>query len=229
MHKKIEITKKGLVIDGYVYKIGDKIIGFIQDTFIEGFLYISNNSDTQLFFLQNKKNGLKPNGYDSLPKDLISLGMSWTFSIINNNSFTDDVEIINYKKLSDKDDSITMDEMIQQVLDSRITIDTYGYLLYKKTKLFKVSGFPDCCGSSILYSFPRNNERNINQLLNENGIKVLNNYLIQKLASNKIVYLLKNKESESINFLIEKLNFKIVSEFINKNTKNEIVVLLRND
>ena len=110
--------------------------------------------------------------------------------------------------------------------------DTYYYnTIFDKNKdVFKISSIPDCCGATLLSQFRRDGLKSSPKYVySDSEINEIDQFLKNTLTSNKIAYLLKNEESQAIEFLINKLNFKIVDEFKNSNTSNLIQLLSRND
>lgn len=216
-HKEIKQVRDVLYLDGKQYKNNDILLGFIYDFFVEGRLHINESNS---YFLQHVKEGSRPSF-----GAMLNFNKSWEFSVQNSQTFTSNVKLFNYKKEPD----FNIKELELKYPIPNFIIDGYGNFM-KKSKnqiFFKLKNVQHCCGATILSDFKENNS-NIYNLSNEE-IKEVDSFLKNNMTSNKIAYLLKNEESEAITFLTEKLNFKVIDEFINKNTFNNIKILSRND
>lgn len=216
-HEEIKKVSNVLYLDDKQYKNNDILLGFINDIFVEGRLHIN---ESNLYFLQHLENGSRPNS-----GAMLNFSKSWEFSVNTSQTFTSDVKLFNYKKEPD----FNIEELELKYPIPNFIIDGYNNFVKKSGNqiLFRLKDFPHCCGAIILSDFRKNNNNVYN--LSDEEIKEIDSFLKNNMTSNKIVYLLKNKESEAITFLTEKLNFKIIDEFKNKNTFNIIKILSRND
>lgn len=218
-HKKVELKNDVLYLDDNAYKSGDIIIGFINKESVEGRLYIFENN---LYFLQNLKNGASPPLGNKL-----NFKYSWSFSKIDK-SFSEDVKLFNYKKEKD----FNIEKLELKYPKPTFMMDSYSVLRKTSTNrdVFKISPIPDCCGATLLSQFRRDSLKSSPEYVySDLETNEIDQFLKNNITSNKIAYLLKNEESQAIEFLINKLNFKIVDEFKNSNTQNIIQLLSRND
>ena len=217
--EEIKIIENVLFLDNNEYRIGEIIIGFIESKKVEGRLYIFENN---LYFLQNLKNGASPPSGNKL-----NFKYSWSFSK-RSNSFTSGVKLFNYKKEKD----FNIEKLELKYPKPTFMMDSYSVLRKTSTNkdVFKISSIPDCCGATLLSQFRRDGLKSSPKYVySDSEINEIDQFLKNTLTSNKIAYLLKNEESHAIEFLINKLNFKIVDEFKNSNTSNLIQLLSRND
>jgi len=224
-HEKVERSGNSIIIDGCVYHNHNVIIGFIEDTYVEGRLVIEEKN---LNFVQNEVAGSKPNN-----KDTVGFKYGWNFNInlydSPKYSFISGVSLYNYKK----NKNFNIQELEDKYPFPELYFNKYDRLYHKTSNIsfFKVKEIEKCCGAVLLYDFNMDYTgiKEKYDSLTDEHIEDINNYIKNNLNSNKIVYLLTKSEQRSIDFLIEKLNFVIKDTFINKNTKNEIVILSRND
>ena len=218
-NKRIKKINNILYLDDKRYKDNDILLGFINNVFVEGRLHIS---ESNLYFLQNLKNGSRP------VHGLISnFSKSWQFGVEDFQGFTSNVKLFNYKKETD----FNIEELELKYPITNFITDSYSNFIERSTNniLFKLKQVPHCCGAVILSDFRENEAFSLEYDFSEEEIKELNFILKKNMTTNKIAYLLKEKESKAIEFLVEKLNFKIIDEFKNNNTGNSIQILSRND
>lgn len=216
-HKEVKYIKNVLYLDDNEYKENDIIIGFIKGDYVEGRLI---KGDEYFYFAQNLKNGSKPDDGCTF-----NFKYSWSFRV-EKNTFNSGVRLFNYKK----EDNFDIKELELKYPIPTFKLDKYHIFrnISSNKELFKTSPIPECCGATLFSSFKRNSS-NEEYKYSEIEIDEINQFLKYNITSNKIAYLLKESESQAINFLINKLNFKIVDEFKNSNTSNIIQLLSRND
>lgn len=216
-HKEVKCIKNVLYLDDNGYKENDIIIGFIERDYVEGMLI---KEGEYFYFAQNTKNGSKPRDGGT-----INFKYSWCFKV-EKNTFNYGVKLFNYKK----EDNFDIKELELKYPIPTFKLDKYNIFrnISSNKELFRTSPIPECCGATLFSSF-RRNSRNEEYQYSEIEINEINQFLKHNITSNKIAYLLKENESQAINFLVNKLNFKIVDEFKNSSTSNIIQLLSRND
>jgi len=218
-----QIKDNSLIIGEQSYYTNDIVIGYISNQYFEGRILVGINGIT---LLQNETNtGVLAEKYNNL-------GFKYMYtSGLYGDVLGSGVLLYNYKK-----DETTIENI--KLLNEKyplpnLHINKYGRLISLKHSctFFRVKEIELCCGAVLLYDFPRRylyNSHSCYDKLNEEDIAELNDYIEKYLNTNKICYLLKDSESESINFLTKHLKFKIVDEFTNKNTANKLKILSRN-
>jgi hypothetical protein len=214
------IGNNKLTIGEQSYFTNDIVFGFIFNTYFEGRIIIREHS---LTIYQNQiKTGNVVNN---------NLGFSdaYSFSLFNGN-MPRNLLLYNYK--NDKDNEYV------KILNEKyplpnLHINKYGGLVNLKHNitLFKTKEIEKCCGAVLLYDFPRkyrDEDSNYSEFTKED-IDELDDYMAKYLNTNKICYLLESSEMDSIDFLTKNLKFKIVDDFKNKNTANNLSILSRNN
>jgi hypothetical protein len=218
-HKEVKKEGNVLYLDGCKYNDGDIIVGFIEKRYFEGRICITKERN---HLLQNAKDGSRPdNSYK-----MLNFTKSWEFSVSSNSEFTSGVSLFNYKKESE----FNINELELKFPLPNFMIDGYNRFVKKSgdNSLFQLTPIAHCCGATLLSDFKSNEEAEVYNVLDEEIVEI-DLILRTNMTSNKIAYLLKTNESAAIAFLTEKLNFKIIDEFKNKNTSRTIQILSRND
>jgi len=224
---KKEIKKEPYILDNNRLTIGEQhyftndiVYGFIFDKYFEGRIVLQPMSIT---IFQNEINT------GNTVNNNLGFKYAYSFSVFGG-QISNSLLIYNYKKDNNNEYIKLLNEKYPL---PNLHINKYGGLINLKhnTVLFKTKEIEKCCGAVLLYDFPRkyrDTESNYSEFTKED-IDELDDYMTKYLNTNKICYLLESTEMDSIEFLTKNLKFKVVDDFKNKNTGNNLSILSRNN
>lgn len=205
-NKKIKVGKKEFVLNA-------PIRCKICNTLIVGKLVKSNDR----FFILHNNSNYSGAIYD----DLKGFRYSWVFRI-KNSSTSDGVELIESINNTDLCYDIKCNNGLYSL--ELLKVENYKVCNVNSKELFRIQKHPNCCGVGIAYDFCRSEGSTSKYLdLNENEYEFIKENISLLYGKTPLIAHLKLSQKHAVNFL-EKIGFKKISEYVNPNSNNTIVV-----